>query len=89
MIEVKKTITRKYEIYKASGFGTWGDLKVSRSKLYGERGMNGMHKCFICEKKFSEPDHINICFVKSYKNVLVCDECARRVNDARERTVEK
>lgn len=80
---------RKYEIIKAAPFGTWGELKDRRMKLYGEKGMTGMYGCFLCNKEFSDTDRINLCFVKGYKNRLVCNECAERIENAREGSVEE
>ena len=88
VVEIKKTITKKYELVKANPFGIWGELKENRERLYGDKGMKGMYKCFCCQKPFKDEDHINICFVRAYKNVIVCDECAETINSSRKKDSE-
>ena len=52
--------------------------EITKENL-GGRKMKGMQKCFVCGHRFEDEDHVNLAAVTGHKNVLVCDECEKRM----------
>lgn len=82
-MKITKTITKSYEVYEALNvpFGKYGEIMNARVKTFHKNAEKGLSKCFICNHKFDSYENVYIGFVRKHKNVFLCDDCMKEVNE--------
>lgn len=81
-MKITRTYTKTYDIYESHKWeSTFGETMAGREKIYKDAKSKGLDKCFVCGYKFKYSDIPWISFVKNHKNVFLCEECAKQVEN--------
>lgn len=85
MMEVTKTIVRKYDVYDCAKWEVTIGETLSFREEHGIRN-RGLDKCFICGYKFAHNEKPFLGFIKNHANQFICAKCAEKVNPDRVRS---
>lgn len=81
-MKITKRYTKTYECYEAHKWDTtFASLMETRNRMFGKNHDKYLEKCFMCGQKFKDDDVPWLGFVRNHKNVLLCENCGKGVQN--------
>lgn len=83
-MKVSKTHTKTYDIYESVEWeSTFGETMEIRNKTFGSKHDKFLEKCFVCGHKFENSEVPWLGLVRNHKNVFLCEDCGKKVQDGK------